>query len=112
MGGFLSGRDAVKEGLRFVVAATIYMSLFQVIFFEMDFRDYKINFMESTGPQILKDQIASGKAKIAESEIPRIIQEDVQQVTVFKEITAVVFKNLFYGVFCSFISAIILKRKQ
>lgn len=111
MAGVLAGREAVKEGLRFVVAATIYMCLFQVIFFEMDFREYKIHFMESTGPQILKEQIAAGKAKISETDIPRIIQEDVQQVTVFKEITAVVFKNLFYGTFCSFIFAVILKRK-
>jgi len=110
-GGIIGGRDAVKEGLRFVIAATLFMSLFQVIFFELDFREYKINFMQTAGPEILKEQIAAGKAKISESQIPQIIAEDVQNVTVFKEITAVVFKNLFYGTFCAFISALILKRK-
>lgn len=110
-GGLLAGRDGVKEGLRFVVAATLFMALFQVIFFETGFHDYKVNFMETQGPEILKKQIAEGKARISEKDIPRIIQEDVQQVTVFKEITSVVFKNLFYGVFSSFIAAMALKRK-
>jgi len=109
--GVLSGRDAVKEGLRFVVAATLFMALFQVIFFEMDFKEYKINFMQTMGPEILKEQIAAGKAKINEADIPKIIAEDVQQVTVFKEITSVVFKNLFYGSFSAFMAALVLKRK-
>ncbi len=109
--GGIGGREAVKEGLRFVVAATLYMALFQVIFFEMDFKEYKINFMQTMGPQILKEQIAKGIAKIPESEIPRIISEDVQNVTVGKEITSVVFKNLFYGSFCSVLCAVLLKRK-
>jgi hypothetical protein len=109
--GFLAGREGVKEGLRFVVAATLFMVLFQVIFFEMDFKAYKINFMQTSGPQILKEQIAKGTAKISESAIPGIIAEDVQQVTVTKEITSVVFKNLLFGAFASFISALVLKKK-
>lgn len=111
MGGFLSGREGVKEGLRFVVAATLYMALFQVIFFELDFKEYKINFMQTAGPDILKKQIQDGTAKISEADIPKIISEDIRQVTVFKEITSVVFKNLVYGAFCSFLAAIILKKK-
>jgi hypothetical protein len=109
--GLLGGREGVKEGLRFVVAATLFMALFQVAFFETGFRDYKVNFMQTEGPVMLKKQIAEGKAKISEKDIPRIIREDVQQVTVFKEITSVVFKNLFYGAFSSFIAAMMLKRK-
>ncbi len=109
--GVLAGRDAVKEGLRVVLAATIFMVLFQVIFFRMDFREYKVNFMQTQGPQILKEQIGKGTAKIKESDIPRIISEDVQEVTVFKEITSVVFKNLLFGSFSAFITALLLKKK-
>lgn len=111
-GGMLAGREGVKEGLRFVIVVIVLLSLFQVLFFENGFRDYKVNFMQTTGPTILKEQIAAGTAKITEKDIPGIIEEDVKQVAVSKEITSVVFKNLFYGAFCSFIIALILKRKQ
>jgi hypothetical protein len=111
MGGVLGGREGVKEGLRFVIAATLYMSLFQVIFFELDFKEYKINFMQTMGPDILKEQIKAGTAKISEADIPKIISEDIREVTVFKEITSVVFKNLFFGSFCSFLAAILFKKK-
>ncbi len=110
-GGLLGGRPAFKEGLKFVVIATLFMALFQVLFFEFSFREYKINFMQTMGPQILKEQIAAGKMKMDEADIPKMIAADIEGVTVFKEITAVVFKNLFFGTFASVVSAIILKRK-
>lgn len=109
--GGLAGREGAKEGMRFVLAATIFMALFQVVFFQVDFKEYKINYMQTTGPQILKEQIAAGKIKLTEAEIDKVIAADVEGVTVFKEITSVVFKNLFFGVFCSFLSAVVLKRK-
>lgn len=111
MGGVLGGREGLREGLRFVVAATLYMALFQVIFFQLDFKEYKINFMQTMGPDILKEQIKTGQAKITEADIPKIIAEDIEQVTVFKEITSVVFKNLLFGAFSSFLAAVLFKRK-
>jgi len=109
--GDMSGRIAGREGLRFVVAATFFLILFQVVFFETSFKAYKINYMQTVGPQILKDQITAGKLKLAETEIPKMIATDVEGVTLFKEITSVVFKTVFYGAFCSFIVAFLLKRK-
>jgi hypothetical protein len=109
--GEIGGRVAAKEGLKFVVAATLFLVLFQAIFFEISFREFKINYMQTVGPQMIKEQILAGKMKMSESEIPGMIAKDVEGVTLFKEITSVVFKTFFYGAFSSFISAVYLKRK-
>lgn len=109
-GGTISGKNAVKEGLKFVLVTTLLLIVFQSVFFEASFKNFKINYMQTVGPQVLKDQIAAGKIKLTEAEIPKVIALDVADVTLFKEITSVVFKNIFYGVFSSFIAAIFLKR--
>ena len=68
--------------------------------------------MQTVGPEMLKQEIAAGKIKITEAEIPKIIAADVAGVTLFKEVTSVIFKTVFYGVFCSLISAVLLRRKN
>jgi len=68
--------------------------------------------METVGPQVLKEQIAAGKIKLTEAEIPKVIALDVADVTLFKEVTSVIFKNIFYGMFSSFVAAIFLKRNS
>ena len=110
--GQIGGKVAGKAGLKFVVTATMFLVLFQAIFFETTFKEYKINYMQTSGPQILKEQIAAGKLKIKEEEIPQIIANDVEGVTLFKEITSVVFKTIFYGTFCSLITAVAMRRKS
>jgi len=109
--GEIGGRVAGKEGVKFVVIATLFLVVFQIVFFETSFKEYKINYMQTVGPQMLKEQILAGKLKIAEAEIPKMIAADVEGVNLFKEITSVIFKTIFYGIFCSVISALLLRRK-
>jgi uncharacterized protein YybS (DUF2232 family) len=78
----------------------------------MDFRDYKINHIRAIGPDIIKQEISKGQLKAKVEDIPKILENDIKQVTLFAEITATLFKTIFYGLFSSFISAMILKRKQ
>ena len=110
--GEIGGKEAGKEGIKFVVIATLFLIVFQIIFFETSFREYKVNYMQTVGPEMLKQEIAAGKIKITEAEIPKIIAADVAGVTLFKEVTSVIFKTVFYGVFCSLISAVLLRRKN
>ena len=109
--GEIGGKVAGKSGFKFVVTATLFLMLFQTVFFVTSFKEYKINYMQTVGPQMLKEQIAAGKLKITEAEIPKVIATDIEGVTLFKEITSVIFKTVFYGVFCSLIVAVLLKRK-
>jgi hypothetical protein len=111
-GGIISGRDAMKQALKMVLLSTFLLTLFQIVFFEMDFRDYKINHIRAIGPEIIKQEISKGQLKAKVEDIPKILENDIKQVTLFAEITATLFKTIFYGLFSSFISAMILKRKQ
>ena len=111
-GGIISGRDAMKQALKMVMLSTFLLTLFQIVFFELDFKDYKINHIRSIGPDIIKQEISKGQLKAKVEDIPKILENDIKQVTLFAEITATLFKTIFYGLFSSFISAMILKRKQ
>lgn len=108
----IGGRDATKEGLRFVVISTLILLVLQTIFFILDFKDYKIHYMNTEGFELAKLQIANGKLTIKESEIPALIQKEIEGVTLFKEYTAIIFKNLFLGVFASFIGGVFFKTKN
>lgn len=110
-GGFIGGRQAVKEGLKFVMLSTVILCLFQAAFFKMDFKEYKVNHMRSIGPDIIKQEITKGQLKAKVEDIPKILENDIKQVSMFAEVTAVLFKNIFYGAFCCFISAMIVKKR-
>lgn len=109
-GDVMSGRDGVKTGLKMVVLVIVLLSIFQAIFFYAGFYEFKANYIRTVGPNVLKDQITSGQIKLTLEQIPQAIEADVAGITVVKEITAVVFKYLFYGAFSSFIAAVFLKK--
>lgn len=106
---YISGRDAAKEGLKFIVFSTIILVLFQAIFFELDFKAYKINFIETYGVDLAKEQIRNGNLKITDAQIPDLIAKEIQEITLFKECTSIVFKNLFLGVITIVLTAVALK---
>ncbi|MBI3517986.1 MAG: DUF4199 domain-containing protein [Bacteroidetes bacterium] len=107
----IGGKDAVKEGLKFIVFSTIILVIFQSIFFTLDFKDYKVNFIQTYGFELAKLQIKNGHLAITETEIPNLISKEVEQVTLFKECTSIVFKNLFLGTITSVICAVVLRAK-
>lgn len=109
--GNIGGKDAVKEGLKFIVFSSIILVVFQAIFFTLDFKAYKIDFMQTYGVELAKTQIKNGNLKITEAEIPNLIKQEIEQVTLFKECTSIVFKNIFLGTITSVITAVTLRAK-
>ena len=109
--GNIGGKDAVKEGLKFIVFSTLILVVFQAIFFTLDFKAYKVDFIQTYGVELAKAQIKNGNLKITETEIPNLIKQEVEQVTVFKECTSIVFKNLFLGVITSVITAVTMRAR-
>ncbi len=107
----IGGKDAVKEGLKFIIFSTIILVIFQSIFFTLDFKAYKINFMQTYGVELAKTQIKNGNLKITETEIPNLIKQEIDQVTLFKECTSIIFKNLFLGTITSVITAVTMRAK-
>ena len=107
----IGGKDAVKEGLKFLVYSTVILVVFQAIFFTVDFKTYKVNFIQTYGVELAKAQIKNGNLKITEAEISGLISQEIQQVTLFKECTSIVFKNLFLGTITSVITAVAIRAK-
>ena len=107
----IGGKDLVKEGLKFIIFSTIILVIFQAVFFTLDFKAYKINFIQTYGFELAKTQIKNGHLKITEAQIPDLINKEIEQVTLFKECTSVVFKNLFLGTITSIITAVTLRAK-
>lgn len=105
----IGGKDLVKEGLKFVIFSTVILVIFQALFFTIDFRDYKVDFIQTYGFELAKTQIKNGNLKITEAQIPDLIQKEINQVTLFKECTSIVFKNLFLGTITSIITAVALR---
>jgi hypothetical protein len=107
----IGGKDAVKEGLKFVIFSTVILVIFQSIFFTLDFKAYKIDFIQTYGFELAKLQIKNGGLKITEAQIPDLIQKEMAQVTLFRECTSIVFKNLFLGTITSIITAVVMRAK-
>ena len=107
----IGGKDAVKEGLKFIVYSTVILVVFQAIFFTVDFKAYKVNFIQTYGVELAKAQIKNGNLKITEAEIPGLISQEIQQVTLFKECTSIIFKNLFLGTITSVIAAVAIRAR-
>ena len=109
--GVIGGKDAIKEGLKFIIFSSIILVLFQAVFFTLDFKAYKIDFMQTYGVELAKAQIKAGNLKITESEIPNLIKQEIEQVTLFKECTSVVFKNLFLGTITAVLTGVAMRAK-
>lgn len=107
----IGGKEAVKEGFKFIIFSTIILVIFQAIFFTLDFKEYKLNFMQTYGVELAKAQIAKGHLKITEAQIPDLIAKEIEQVTLFRECTGIVFKNLFLGTITAIICAVALRGK-
>lgn len=107
----IGGKNAVKEGLKFIVLSTIILVIFQAVFFTLDFKAYKINFIQTYGLELAKAQVKNGNLKITEAQLPALINQEIEQVTLFKECTSIVFKNMFLGTITSIICAVTLRAK-
>lgn len=107
----IGGKNAAKEGLKFVIFSTIILLIFQAIFFTLDFKAYKIDFIQTYGLELAKAQVKNGNLKITEAQLPGLISQEIAQVTLFKECTSIVFKNLFLGTITSILTAVTLRAK-
>lgn len=105
----IGGKDLAKEGFKFIIFSTIILVAFQAVFFTLDFKAYKIDFMQTYGLELAKAQIKAGNLKITEAELPALIAKEIEQVTLFKECTSIVFKNLFLGTITVVLTAVAMR---
>ncbi|MFN6039650.1 MAG: DUF4199 domain-containing protein [Bacteroidota bacterium] len=111
-GGFIGGRDAVKEGMKFVFFATLILILFQSVFYHLGWKDFKASSIPDFIREKANEANKLGKQKIDESQIQRIINEQIKNITLFKEISFVFFRCIFVGFFSSFVAAFLMKKRR
>lgn len=111
-GGQISGRNAAKEGMRFVLYTILFLLIFQSIFYYGGWREFKIeNLPHNIREQAIKlDQL--GKKKFDEILLQKAIKEELANVTLFKELSFVFYRFIFIGIFTSFISAVFIKTSR
>ena len=108
-GGPISGRNAAKEGMRYVLFTILFLLIFQTIFFYSGWKEFKMeNLPHNIRAHAVKlDQL--GKKKFDEVLLQKAIKEELANVTLFKELSFVFYRFIFVGIFGSFISAVFLK---
>ncbi len=108
-GGIISGRNAAREGMRFVVYSIFFLLLFQTVFYFNGWREFKSEAL----PQDIREQAMRldqmNKRKFNETELQKKIQEELKNITLFKELSFVFYRYIFVGIFASFISATFMK---
>ncbi len=110
--GVISGKDAAKEGMRFVVYSAVLLVLFQTAFYYAGWRDFKAESI----PGFIREQAMMldkmGKRPFDEKLLQTAITEEVNGITLFKEITFVFIRCMVVGIFTSFAAALFMKSGQ
>ncbi|MBC7863246.1 MAG: hypothetical protein IAF38_09740 [Bacteroidia bacterium] len=129
--GIISGKEAAKEGMKFVLYSALILGAFQIAFFYGGWRDFKIETIPgfyrawvdslSADDKVKYFEVGTQKvmARLSPAQIEKFREELIQKniaiqiegITVFKEFTGVFFRLFFAGLFSSFLAALFLKRK-
>lgn len=108
-GGVISGRNAAREGLRFVIYSIFFLLIFQTLFYYSGWKEFKADAL----PHYIREQALRldqmNKRKFNEAELQKAIQEELNNITLFKELSFVFYRYIFVGIFASFISATFMK---
>ena len=110
-GGEIGGKEAFKEGLKFVVLSAVLISVFNYVFYEMVLGEYIRNYIAEKGPIAFKEVAARANKAITDAEIKSQVELRIKDATAFKDTTGKLFSMVMSGAFFTFLSAFVLKRK-
>jgi hypothetical protein len=108
--GIISGRNALKESLKFVLFSGLILSVFNYIFFEAEMGRYMANYILDVGPGKMKEEALKAKKVITDAEIKTQLTQVVANLSAFRDTTFKLLSIMAFGVFSSFISSVFLKR--
>ena len=111
--GIIAGRDAVKIALTVMALSAIFMSIYNYIEFNWKYKDIATYYYNSGEYlNILKQQQRLHPDKIKETMFPKIIEEQIAQLSAFKATTGKLIPLMMIGFAGSFIAAILLKKSK
>jgi len=111
--GVIGGKEAMRIALTVLALSTIFISVYNYIEFNWKFKDIATIYYNSNDYlEILKQQQLRFPDKLKTDDFPKIIQEQISQLSAFKATTGKLIPMMLFGLSGSFIAAVTLKRKN
>jgi hypothetical protein len=107
-GGVIGGKEAVREGLYVAILSIAVIVLFEYIFYVTEFREYALNLHRNmTKEEVFKEaQLRDKNIKMPQALANHIVAMRYMRFS----ISEFVIPYLMFGMFSSFVGAVIMKR--
>jgi hypothetical protein len=113
--GQITGREAAREGMRFVFFSFIILVTFQVIFFYGGYREYRIDYLMKGEMDYISQGIQDGKIKANPTDLrlqARAVAGQLSMINISTEIFGVFLRTIVVGLFSSFVCSIFMKKGE
>ncbi len=106
--GVITSKQTMLESISFVLVTIVMLLVFEILFFEMYFKNFKINYIQQQGNKLLQALNDSEKIKVLQNQINTAILN----VTLFKECAILILKYFILGLISSVFSATLFKNSK
>lgn len=110
LGGFISGKDALRAALKFVGYSLLILSVFNFFFFEYALKEVLVNMIKAMPAEELIANLAKGGKNISIEEANKLKETDINGINAFKDTTVKLFGMILFGALASFSASVFLKR--
>ncbi|MEI6020882.1 MAG: DUF4199 domain-containing protein, partial [Bacteroidota bacterium] len=110
--GFIGGREGVRVALTVLALSTVFISVYNYIEFAWKFKDIAIQYYNSNEYLgLLQKQQSLTPDKLKPEDFPKIIAEQIAQLSPLKATTGKIIPMMMFGLSGSFVAALTLKKK-
>lgn len=111
LGGFISGKEAMRIALTVLAVGAVVLSIYNVIQFNWKYKDISVQYYNSEEYiKILTKQREKYPDKVP-ADFQRIIKEQIASLSAFQDTTAKLFPMIFVGLSGAFVAAVFMKRR-
>ena len=111
--GIIGGREAIRIALTVLALSTIFLSIYNYVEFMWKYKDIAIQYYQSEEDLgMLQKQQFMHPDKLKVTDFPKIIDEQIAQLSPLKSTTAKLIPTLMFGLSGAFIAAVTLKKKS
>lgn len=111
--GIMSGKESVRIALTVLAVGLIGVGIYNYIEFNWKYKEIATEYYNSNEYlELLKVQQAKYPAKIKTEDFPRIIREQINQLSAFRATTFKLVPLLFIGLSGAFIVSVLMKRSS
>lgn len=109
-GGTISGKDAAREGMMFSLISAVILCVFNYIFFEAALGQFIIERVSNVNYDELLEEAKRHNKNITMEKVMADQKAYVESFTAFRDTTFKMFGYIFFGMFSSFVGAVVFKR--